>query len=91
MTLGEGSSSPTCGSTSATECILYIGNNQGDFTKPHLWSQPFFVKANGNDLGANPGDGTPEVPMALLLPLSAMGLLGGAVLIRRRRRSGQPA
>ena len=82
---------PVCGNTSATECILYIGNNQNDFTAPHLWSQPFFVKANGNDLGANPGDGTPEVPMAILLPLSAMGLLGSALLIRRRRRATQAA
>ena len=29
------SGGPTCGNTSATECILYIGNNQGDFTQPH--------------------------------------------------------
>jgi hypothetical protein len=83
--LGEGTSGPKCGSTSATECILYIGNNQNDFTQPHLWSQPFFVTANSDDGGENPGDGTPEVPLAVILPLSAMGLLGGAVLIRRRR------
>ncbi len=85
ISLGEGSSGPKCGSTSATECILYIGNDQNDFTKPHLWSQPFFVSANGNDAGANPGDGTPEVPLAIILPVAAMGLLGGTVLIRRRR------
>ena len=90
-TLGEGSSGPTCGSTSATECILYIGNNQNDFTKPHLWSQPFFVNANAEHGGENPGAGTPEVPVAILLLLSAMGLLGGAVLIRRRRRSRSPS
>jgi hypothetical protein len=90
-TLGEGSSGPVCGNTAATECMLYIGNNQNDFTQPHLWSQPFFVKSNGNDLGANPGDGTPEVPLAILLPLSAMGLLGGAVLIRRRHRAAKAA
>ena len=89
--IGDTSTSPVCGSTSATECILYIGNNQNDFTAPHLWSQPFFVKTNGNDSGANPGDGTPEVPMAILLPLSAMGLLGGTVLIRRRRRAARAA
>ncbi len=85
--LGEGTSGPTCGSTSATECILYIGNNQNDFTQPHLWSQPFFVKANGDDGGENPGDGTPEVPLAVILPLSAMGLLGAVILVRRRTQS----
>ena len=91
ISLGEGSTGPVCGSTSATECILYIGDNFNDFTKPHLWSQPFFVKANGNDAGANPGDGTPEVPMAIILPLSAMGLLGATVLFRRRRNAARAA
>ena len=58
VSLGENSGGPVCGSTAATECILYIGDNFNDFTKPHLWSAPFFISANGNDLGANPGDGT---------------------------------
>jgi hypothetical protein len=79
-------SGPVCGSTSATECILYIGQNQGDFTAPHVWSQPFYVENyDGNNDGGTPGDGTPEVPMAILLPLAAMGLIGGTVLVRRRR------
>ena len=76
----------TCGNTAATECIFYIGDNYGDFTLPHLWSQPFLVNTDPTDSGTlNPGDGTPEVPMAIILPVSAMGLLGAAVLIRRRR------
>ena len=83
--LGEGSSGPTCGNTAATECILYIGYNQNDFTKPHVWSQPFLISANADDGGENPGDGTPEVPLAILLPASALGLFGGTALIRRRR------
>jgi len=83
--LGDQSGSPKCGSTSATECVLYIGDNQLDFTAPHVFSQPFFVKATPGDTGANPGDGTPEVPLAVLLPAAGMGLLGGTVLIRRRR------
>lgn len=85
VSLGEGPGGVTCGNTLATECILYIGNNQNNFTAPHLWSQPFLISANGTDNGANPGDGTPEVPYAVLLPMSAMGLLGATVLIRRRR------
>jgi hypothetical protein len=88
FSLGETPDNPvTCGSTSATECMLYIGNNQNDFTAPHLWTEGFFVDTDPTDSGTyDPGDGTPEVPLAILLPLSAMGLLGGAVLIRRRRR-----
>jgi hypothetical protein len=90
--LGEAAGGqPVCGNTLATECVLYIGDNFNDFTKPHLWSQPFLITANGNDLGANPGDGTPEVPMAILLPVAAMGLLGGAVAIRRRRKPAKVA
>jgi hypothetical protein len=87
--LGESASNPvTCGNTAATECVLYIGNNQNDFTQPHLWSQPFLTNTDPTDSGTiNPGDGTPEVPLAVILPLSAMGLLGGAVLIRRRRQA----
>jgi hypothetical protein len=96
--LGESpSSAVTCGDTAATECVLYIGENQGDFTAPHIFSQPFFIAANGDDKGENPGDGssstvstgpgtgTPEVPFAIILPVAAMGLLGGTVLVRRRR------
>ena len=91
--LGETASNPvTCGNTAATECVLYIGNNQEDFTAPHLWSQPFLVNTDPTDSGTiNPGDGTPEVPLAIILPLSAMGLIGGAILIRRRRHSAHAA
>jgi hypothetical protein len=67
----EAAGGPACGLTAATECILYIGNNQDDFTQPHLWSQPFFINANGgSDSGANPGDGSAPpaatVPSAIL-------------------------
>jgi hypothetical protein len=90
--LGETPSGVACGNTAATECILYIGVQQSDFTQPHVWSQPFFITANGTNSGtpagdgsANPGNGLPEVPFAILLPIAAMGAIGGTVLIRRRR------
>jgi hypothetical protein len=91
--LGEGASGVPCGDTAATECILYIGVQQSDFTQPHVWSQPFFITANadsggenpGDGSAANPGNGTPEVPFAILLPVAAMGIIGGTVVIRRRR------
>lgn len=60
--LSEGSGGPVCGNTLATECILYIGNDQGDFTQPHLWSQGFFINpatgSDNSDTGVNPGDGS---------------------------------
>ncbi len=90
VSLGEGTSGPKCGNTAATECILYIGTDQGDFTQPHLWSQPFLINTDATDSGiVNPGDGTPEVPMAILLPLAALGLLGGTVAIRRGHQSAR--
>jgi hypothetical protein len=101
-TLGESASSAVdCGDTAATECVLYIGQNQNDFTAPHVFSQPFFIAANSDDKGDFPGDGssatiapppqTPEVPFVIILPVAAMGLLGGTVLVRRRRALSKSA
>ena len=70
ITLGEAPGGVACGQTAANECILFIGNNQNDFTKPHLWSQPFFIKANADDLGGNPGDGSP--PAAATVPSATL-------------------
>lgn len=68
--LGEGTSGPACGQTASTECILYIGNNQGDFTQPHLWSAPFFIAPDAGDLGTNPGDGSP--PAVATIPSASL-------------------
>jgi hypothetical protein len=76
-------SGPVC--SLSVECVLYIGYNVNSFTAPHVWSQPFYVASNADDGGENPGDGTPEVPYAVLLPISAMGVIGSVVLIRRRK------
>ena len=41
-TLGEGRTwRPICDTTN--ECVLYVGENQEDFTKPKIFSQPFVV------------------------------------------------
>ena len=86
----ESTGGPVCGNTAATECVLYIGNNQNDFTQPHVWSQAFKTNSNGgSDAGLNPGDGTPEVPLAIILPLAAIGMLGGTVAVRRRRQAAR--
>jgi hypothetical protein len=69
VSLGEGSGGPVCGNTLATECILYIGNNQNNFTAPHLWSQGFFISPNATDNGAMPGDGS--APVVASVPTKA--------------------
>jgi hypothetical protein len=74
---------PVCNTTNW--CVLYIGENVNDFTQPHVFSQPFLVKANATDNGANPGDGLPDAPLAIGLPILGLGVIGGTILVRRRR------
>jgi hypothetical protein len=40
----------------------------------------------GGSGGSDPGNGLPEVPSVVLLPLLAAAILGGSVLVRRRHR-----
>ena len=81
ISLGESAGGVACGDTAATECILYIGNDQSDFTKPHLWSTPFFIAPNSTDAGTPAGDGSapavatmpdPTLSTAVASPTSAV-------------------
>ena len=54
----------------SNSCVLYIGDDQGDFTQPHVWSQAFFVTPNATDSGGNPGDGS--APVAATQPSSTL-------------------
>jgi hypothetical protein len=86
LALGETGSNPTVCGGSNDPCILYIGADQTNPALPHVWSQAFqVVKKDPGELGTNPGDGTPEVPLAIGLPLAAAGLIGGTVMFRRRK------
>jgi hypothetical protein len=69
---------PVCDSTHA--CVLVV---RGSFGKSNceLWSHPFFV----GPAVADPGNGTPEVPYVLVLPILAVTVFGGSMLLRRRR------
>ena len=61
-TFGEsGNGRPVCG-TSQDQCVLYIGPNQLDFSKPHLFSAPFLVTANSNDQGSSGGSSSNGAP-----------------------------
>ena len=54
--LGEpGTSQPVCDLSDV--CVLYVGENQGDFTQPHVFSQPFYVNPVAGDSGTPAGDG----------------------------------
>jgi hypothetical protein len=85
--LGEGPSNALHCGGSTNPCILYIGPDQTNPALAHVWSQAFQVQIkDAAETGSvNPGDGTPEVPLAIGLPLAAAGLVGGTVLFRRRK------
>ncbi len=82
---GLSPSAITCGNTVATECVVGMFDSYDDFTAPHIFSAPFLISPSAGDSGANPGDGTPEIPLAIGLPLAAAGLFAGGLAIRRRR------
>jgi hypothetical protein len=90
--LGESATgTPVC--NTSNECVLYIGENQNDFTQPHFFSQPYFVTPTAGDSGTPAGDGTtpgtatPEAPLAIGLPLAAAGVVAGSLFLRRRRHA----
>ena len=93
-TLGSPTMVGTC-DTAPNQCVIgvFAANPQagGGFSFPHLFSAPFQVKVgDGADAGNNPGDGTPEVPLAIGLPLAALAVFGGwSVRNRRNRRRRQ--
>ena len=88
FSLGETpSSTPVCGNTVANECVLLVTNDYTNPTAPHVFTQPFLIVPSANDLAPSPGDGTPEAPLAIGLPLGAAGIVGGAVLYRRRSKT----
>ena len=73
---------PVCDLTHA--CVLIVGYDLDD--RGHrIWSAPFLVNPTPGDTGVDPGTGTPEVPYALVLPVLAATVIGGTLLIRRRR------
>jgi hypothetical protein len=64
-TFGENpDQTPVCG-VGNNACVLYIGPAQSDFSKPHLFSAAFYVLANGDDGGENPGDGSAQSAQAI--------------------------
>jgi hypothetical protein len=57
--LGESpTDAPAC--DLSNECVLYVGENQNDFTAPHVFSQPFYVAPESGDVGTPAGDGASQ-------------------------------
>jgi hypothetical protein len=84
-TLGEPSSgTPVCNLTHP--CALLISEVRCSPGSPHLWSLPFSVNLAGGG-GADPGNGLPDVPYAVILPVLALIVFGIAYGLRRRRAS----
>jgi hypothetical protein len=56
-TLGERpDGQPVC--NAGNQCVLYVGQNQNDFTQPKLFSSPFIVATASGTAGSPPGTGT---------------------------------
>jgi len=80
---------PICG-VYPNDCVVFIGEAlpaSGGLTEPHEFSAPFQVQADAGDAASDPGDGTPEVPLAIGLPLLAAAIGGGTLYFRRRRQA----
>ena len=84
--LGEGPHRhPVC--DLAHQCVIQV-RPAGQFGRgTGLLSAPFLVHPTAGDTGIDPGTGTPEVPVALALPVVAAGIFGGVMFARRRRRA----
>jgi hypothetical protein len=68
-------------------CVIAVITSPTDFSAPSgiSFSQPFVIKATTGNTGANPGDGTPEAPLAIGLPLLGAAVVGGTLLRRNRK------
>ncbi len=82
--LGETVGGPACDLNN--QCVLYVGTDPNDFSEPHVWSSSFYVNPTPGDVGTNPGNGLPEAPFILALPLLAFGAVAMSLWTRRRRR-----
>ncbi len=88
--LGAPNMTGSCG-VAPNQCVLGIfaadPQSGGGFSYPHLFSAPFQVdRPDGTDDGSSPGDGTPEVPLAIGLPLVALLAVGGWSVRSRRKQ-----
>jgi LPXTG-motif cell wall-anchored protein len=83
--LGEpAGNQPVCNGT--VQCTLYVGQNQNDFSQPHIFSSAFVI-------ASTPPSALPESGHTVLFPLlGGVIVVGGAAVILRRRskRTARP-
>ena len=78
LTTAGGVSNINCDSTHF--CVLWVGADfNGNFLGTHAFTGPFEI--------SSPVTGTPEAPIAVALPAGAAILIGGAILLARRRKA----
>jgi LPXTG-motif cell wall-anchored protein len=82
---------PVCNATHA--CVLYVGQNQNNFEKPHVWSAPFYVGTGVDAAGTSgvvtgSGSGS-SAPLIVGIVVAALVLLAGSYLWLRHRKRGQ--
>jgi hypothetical protein len=83
------------GSVGVWELGLACGDTNNGGALSNYWNTEVTFTASTSDPDGfvwsdTPGAATPEVPYALVLPVLGAAIIGGAVLIRRRRSAGSP-
>ncbi len=83
------------GSSAVWELGLACGNVNANGALSNFWNTEVTFTASSSDSDGfmwsdTPGATTPEVPYTLILPVLAVAIIGGAVVIRRRRSVGSP-
>jgi hypothetical protein len=75
---------PVCNATHA--CVLYVGQDQNDFQRPHVWSTAFYVGTGSQAASSSSGS---SAPLVVGIVLAALVLAGGGFLWLRRREHGR--
>jgi hypothetical protein len=67
-------------------CVLYVGTDQQDFSGAPKTLIPISFAPAASTTTTTIGTPVPEVAKAILLPVSALGILGGGFVVAARRR-----